>query len=130
MTQEQAQTVAEIRERSYNATTYGINDGQSVNDRATLLQIIDSQTAENERLNTENNARSLALDAARSEIERLTKEREILREAWEAVNDYLRNTNNAEWRTRWFYACKAVMLYDMRNRTLTQDEIDEMREAH
>jgi hypothetical protein len=41
-----------------------------------LLQIIDSQAEEIERLNTENNARSLVLDAARSEIERLTKERD------------------------------------------------------
>jgi predicted nucleic acid-binding Zn-ribbon protein len=120
MTPEQAQTVAEIRERHKYASKYAalVASGKDAHeDRAALLQIIDSQAAEIaakaktietnakyaisiqgelmaakvevERLNTENNARSLALDAARSEIERLTKECGTLSERLRHANDAL-----------------------------------------
>lgn len=80
MTTEQAQTVAEIRDHANDCMLYAERMNEEVDVEVkfiyALLQIIDSQAAEVERLNTENNARSLMLDAARSEIERLTKERD------------------------------------------------------
>jgi len=114
MTPEQAQTVAEIRA----AMKAGVLVHSDVSAYLkTAMQIIDSQAAEIaakaktietnakyaisiqgelmaakvevERLNTENNARSLALDAARSEIERLTKECGTLSERLRHANDAL-----------------------------------------
>jgi len=107
MTTEQSQTVAEIRERHKK-------ERLSTMDSLMLFEIIDSQAAEIERLNTENNARSLSLDAARSEIERLTKERDEARKIADEMAD----------------AAKCDDVFSWHNRTLTQEEIDEMREAH
>jgi len=96
MKAEQAQTVAEIRERSYNATTYGINDGQSVNDRATLLQIVDSQAAEiaAKAETIETNAKytisiQSELMMSKIEIERLTQDRDTLTERLRHANEAL-----------------------------------------
>ncbi len=53
MTPEQAQTVAEIRERKYFETTRAAAVNKLLRDRQELLQIIDSQAAENGRLKEE-----------------------------------------------------------------------------
>lgn len=53
MTPEQAQTVAEIRERKYFETTRAAAVNKLLRDRQELLQIIDSQAAEIERLKSE-----------------------------------------------------------------------------
>jgi len=63
------ETIAEIREWLHSfPPVCTVEDGKN------LLRIVDEQSAEIERLNTENNGRALMLEAARSEIERLTKE--------------------------------------------------------
>lgn len=53
MTTEQAHTVAEIRNRNYFQTTRGTAINKLLSDKQELIQIIDSQAAEIERLKSE-----------------------------------------------------------------------------